>query len=316
MRVSIPVFKNRVAPAFLYSKSMLVAQIVDNTLLSKNIISTENLTENERLKSLEDLKVKLVVCGGIDDYLINELEDRGIKTINNVAGEIEEILDLLLVDNIKPGFGISYNIPGSSNLQKTKSETRDIQEKVRSIPNCVECSDRPCLKGESCNKYNSDTSLEDIMLEQSMEVAMDIAMEPERILCRVAELVHYCLGMEYKHVGLAFCTEMFYESEIITQVLRRFFKVTPVSCKVGIKDNMNSESHNTICNPVGMAEILNSANTDFNIVMGLCMGTDICFNQLSLAPVTTLLVKDRLLANNPIGAVYSKYQQEFLMNKI
>jgi uncharacterized metal-binding protein/predicted Fe-Mo cluster-binding NifX family protein len=286
--------------------------------LSKNIISTEYLTENERFKKLEDLKVKLVVCGGIDDYLIEELEDRGIKTINNVAGEVDEVLDLLIVENIKPGFGISYNTPKNNNYSKVEPTLTNAQAFMENIPDCVDCSDRPCLKGESCNKYSHNNFITDKILEQSMEVAMDIAMEPERILCRVAELVHFCLGMEYKHVGLAFCTDMFYESEIITQVLRRFFKVTPVCCKVGINDNngTNHELHSSICNPAGMAKILNSANTDFNIVMGLCMGTDICFNRLSLAPVTTLFVKDRLLANNPIGAVYSKYQQEFLMNKI
>lgn len=41
--------------------------------------------------------------------------------------------------------------------------------------------------------------------------------------------------------------------------------------------------------------------------MGLCLGHDVLFNKHSVAPVTTVIVKDRVLANNPAGALYSSY---------
>jgi uncharacterized metal-binding protein len=47
--------------------------------------------------------------------------------------------------------------------------------------------------------------------------------------------------------------------------------------------------------------------TDFNIIVGLCLGADSIFTKESKAPVTTLFVKDKSLANNPIGALYSDY---------
>jgi uncharacterized metal-binding protein len=37
------------------------------------------------------------------------------------------------------------------------------------------------------------------------------------------------------------------------------------------------------------------------------MGVDCVFAQTSRVPVTTLFVKDRSLANNPIGALYSDH---------
>jgi len=37
------------------------------------------------------------------------------------------------------------------------------------------------------------------------------------------------------------------------------------------------------------------------------MGHDIIFTRNSEAPVTTLIVKDRVLAHNPAGAIYSGY---------
>jgi hypothetical protein len=61
------------------------------------------------------------------------------------------------------------------------------------------------------------------------------------------------------------------------------------------------------CNPAAQAAVLNRAGCDLNVIVGLCMGADCIFARLSEAPVTTLFVKDRSLANNPIGAVYSDY---------
>ncbi len=62
-----------------------------------------------------------------------------------------------------------------------------------------------------------------------------------------------------------------------------------------------------MCNPIGQALVLNKEKTDLNIILGLCIGHDILFTQHSAAPVTTLAVKDRVLAHNPLGALYSGY---------
>jgi uncharacterized metal-binding protein len=39
----------------------------------------------------------------------------------------------------------------------------------------------------------------------------------------------------------------------------------------------------------------------------LCVGHDAIFSKISKAPVTTLVAKDRVLAHNPAGAIYSRY---------
>jgi len=59
-----------------------------------------------------------------------------------------------------------------------------------------------------------------------------------------------------------------------------------------------------MCNPITQAEFLNKEKTDLNIVIGLCVGHDSLFMKYSEAPVTVLAVKDRVLAHNPLGAVY------------
>ena len=60
-----------------------------------------------------------------------------------------------------------------------------------------------------------------------------------------------------------------------------------------------------MCNPIMQAEVLNAAETDLNVVMGLCVGHDSLFYKHSHAPATTLVVKDRVLIHNPVMALYT-----------
>ena len=52
------------------------------------------------------------------------------------------------------------------------------------------------------------------------------------------------------------------------------------------------------------AHVLNRAETQFNICLGLCVGHDSLFYRYSQAPVTTLVAKDRATGNNPVAAIY------------
>jgi len=52
--------------------------------------------------------------------------------------------------------------------------------------------------------------------------------------------------------------------------------------------------------------ICNRLETDMNIIVGLCVGHDMLFNRHSKAPVTTLIVKDRVTGHNPIAVLYGQ----------
>jgi len=84
------------------------------------------------------------------------------------------------------------------------------------------------------------------------------------------------------------------------------FETESIICKVGgiSKDTVNLSDTKPMCNPITQAKFLNKAKTDFNVVVGLCVGHDSLFIKYSEAPVTVLAVKDRVLAHNPLGAVY------------
>ena len=60
-----------------------------------------------------------------------------------------------------------------------------------------------------------------------------------------------------------------------------------------------------MCNPILQAELLNEAKTDLNVIMGLCVGHDSLFIKYSDALVTNCVTKDKALAHNPVGALYT-----------
>ena len=51
---------------------------------------------------------------------------------------------------------------------------------------------------------------------------------------------------------------------------------------------------------------MNRARTDLNVIVGLCVGHDILFTKYSDAPVTTMVVKDRVTGHNPVSVLYGQ----------
>ena len=146
---------------------------------------------------------------------------------------------------------------------------------------------------------------------------------------RILETVEFAAKMGYRKLGMAFCGGLRNEAKIINQILEsQGFEVVSVSCKIGgiPKETIGIAREQKIggpdvfeamCNPITQAEILNRENTDFNIMVGLCVGHDSLFLQHVKAPTTVLIVKDRVLGHNPAAALYlsGSYYKKLLHRK-
>jgi len=114
---------------------------------------------------------------------------------------------------------------------------------------------------------------------------------------RVDELVSYALKAGIKRIGIANCFSLQKDADKLKARLAEHFEVFMVDCKVGRVPSSEllgvADARGISCNPAAQAAYLAENNTELNISFGLCMGHDIVFNQKSVAPVTTLIVKDR-----------------------
>lgn len=120
---------------------------------------------------------------------------------------------------------------------------------------------------------------------------------------RVDELINYAVKSGVKRIGIANCISLQKESDLLKERLSAQFEVFSVDCKCGkisAAELLNDESVKGLsCNPAGQAQYLAKKSTELNVSFGLCMGHDIVFNQKSIAPTTTLIVKDREHKHNP-----------------
>ena len=133
---------------------------------------------------------------------------------------------------------------------------------------------------------------------------------------RVQEICELAKKMGYKKLGVAFCSGLASEARVLTDILKaQGFEVVSVICKTGCTDKTeigvkesekyHSGAHEPMCSPIAQAILLNEEKTDFNIMVGLCVGHDSLFLKYSEAFTTVLVVKDRLLIHNPVAALYA-----------
>jgi len=133
---------------------------------------------------------------------------------------------------------------------------------------------------------------------------------------RVQETCEFAQKMGYRKLGIAFCAGLHEEARALTEILEaQGFEVISVACKaggapkeqIGIKEEekIRIGEFEPICSPIAQAMILNEEGTDFNILLGLCVGHDSLFLKYSEAYCTVLVAKDRVLSHNPCAALYT-----------
>ena len=214
------------------------------------------------------------------------------------------------------------------------------------VPQCAKCVDRKCLKedwtpeqlpdfcpmkhkqdviDEAMQKYEDPEELR--MYQKStvneQRAYMNVRGRIMAVRPRVLEIIKFCEMMNWKKLGVTFCVGLGNEAKRIVEIFESAgLDVYSVCCKCGSVDKTewgiagedkisalrgNPEGFEAGCNPVVQAEVLNSANVDLNVIVGLCIGHDIQFTRFAKGPVTTLIVKDRVTGHNPYASLYSGY---------
>ena len=182
---------------------------------------------------------------------------------------------------------------------------------------CAQCGHKNCYKiGQNCLGW----SVEDVKEQyhgRDLEMMQAAACTEGRYylkLTRLEESVEFAKLLGTKKIGLAFCIGLAEEAKLIEAYFAKFFEVHSVCCKVCAieKDKLGLEpikagAKEVMCNPKVQAAVLNKEATELNFTVGLCVGHDMLFTSASAAPVSCLVAKDRVLAHNPLGAIYSRY---------
>jgi uncharacterized metal-binding protein len=179
---------------------------------------------------------------------------------------------------------------------------------------------RPAIIAEATKKCTNPENLRFAYNASKQEASCYIRLPhaPEVVSpskSRVEEIMEFAERMHYKRLGVAYCVGVQYEASLLAPILEnRGFEVVSVCCKCGSipKEELGFEEWEKIspgtfepmCHPIAQAEILNSYNTDLNIMVCLCVGHDSAFLKHSKAPCTVLAAKDRVFGHAPLLALY------------
>jgi uncharacterized metal-binding protein len=194
---------------------------------------------------------------------------------------------------------------------------------------CINCGVFKCSLGEgnypkaclTTDEKNDEILQKAISIYKNNQEVSKIMISAAQVegqyygkLTRIEEIIVFAKKIGAKKIGIASCMGLIHESKVFEKILKaNGFNTFGVICKVGAKDKseigINEEdkikpgTHESMCNPIMQALLLNDEKTDLNVINGLCVGHDTLFIKHSEAPVTYLVVKDRVLAHNPIGAL-------------
>ncbi len=197
-------------------------------------------------------------------------------------------------------------------------------------PGCAYCPPtvRACIQGEdeergpgfcpsNTNPDGQDVAralYDDPFVRRVSQEAARVESEGYCKWSRVEEVCQFAKKMGFKKIGIATCIGFVDYANTLSRVLESHgFEVASAACKndgiakedVDLKDGEKifPGGHESLCNPVSQAQLLNQAGCEFNVVLGLCIGHDSLFFKYSEGLATTLVAKDRVLAHNPIGAL-------------
>ena len=192
---------------------------------------------------------------------------------------------------------------------------------------CAICHQLGCKKGDLTKTMTCCPSKNEAVQAKAAELYKEeenhlIALTAGKVeaegygrLCRMEEIVLFCKRAGYKKIGLVFCMGLHKEAETVNRILTHHgFDVVSVICKNGAMpkssvgmtdaDTLSGCAQEVMCNPIGQALLMNEEKTDFNVLLGLCVGHDTLAIKYMDAPCTVLAVKDRVTGHNPIQAIY------------
>jgi uncharacterized metal-binding protein len=194
------------------------------------------------------------------------------------------------------------------------------QEKGKAPANCPS-TQSPKIVTEALEILKKNPDILEFARQASLQereaYSENINETPDKypIKTRIQETVEFAKKMKFHRICLVFCIGMYNEAKIINTILSDHgFEAISVVCKAGAiskdeigllrEEQLDPSGFEAMCNPILQALAANHHKSDLNILLGLCVGHDALFLKYAKAYNTVLAAKDRVLAHNPLAAIY------------
>jgi predicted Fe-Mo cluster-binding NifX family protein len=100
MKIAIPTWQGRISPVFDVASQVLIVEVVDGKEKNRAQVSLATEDPLERAKSLAILDVENLICSRLSKTVEMALASHGIKVLQNISGEVEEVLAAYIDGNL------------------------------------------------------------------------------------------------------------------------------------------------------------------------------------------------------------------------
>lgn len=123
-RVAIPIWQGHVSPTLDFASKILVVDAGDARCGARVELNLRGPQQHCLVRQLADLGTNVVICGAVSRSLAESLEQRGVRVMSFVSGEVRDVLRAFLDGVLVQG-------------------------------ECHRNGDRPCAPGGKCRRRRS-----------------------------------------------------------------------------------------------------------------------------------------------------------------
>ncbi|NIA08947.1 MAG: hypothetical protein GWP10_04075 [Nitrospiraceae bacterium] len=109
MKLALTVWEDRISPLFDSTLMLLIVDIESRRIIGRRLEPFESDSPFSRAAKLDDLGVKVLICGGISGFFANIIEAHHIQIIPFVAGAVDEVLEAYMMGTL---FDKKFRMPG------------------------------------------------------------------------------------------------------------------------------------------------------------------------------------------------------------
>ena len=96
MRIAIPVWENRVSPAFDFASSLLIVELAESEEKNRFDIHLGEKDILHKCIQINEAGVSLLICGAISKPFLNQLAVFEIDVVTEISGNIGDVINAYL----------------------------------------------------------------------------------------------------------------------------------------------------------------------------------------------------------------------------
>ena len=109
MKIVIPYSQGRISPVFDVAEHFYLIEVKDGGELSRRKFDFAGKGIFAKAQMLSELKADVVICGALSGIQENILRNAGIRLLTFICGEVEEVLEAFIQNNLATG---AFQMPG------------------------------------------------------------------------------------------------------------------------------------------------------------------------------------------------------------